>query len=164
MAISLRPLRLDLDVNRNRLADAGHCLSRRGEHQIEIASHDGLGRHGPARPGCLIHRRRQLHMKRDRSRHPMHGEIADNVAALRSRAFHAAALKSDLRKLFHVEEFGAAQVVVPFLDVRVDAAHIDLRCDRGILRTLPIDIDFTAESHEFSVGGTEELMDAEPNR
>ena len=103
-------------------------------------------------------------MECDRSGYPMHREVADDVAALRSRAFHAPALESDLRKLFYVEEFRAAQVVVPFLDVRVDAVHIDLRRDRGILRTLPIDIDFAAESREFSVGGTEELMHAEPNR
>ena len=55
-------------------------------------------------------------------------------------------------------------MVVPFFDVRIDAAHVDLSRDRGILRMLPVDIDLTAESCEFAMGGAEKLMHGETNR
>jgi hypothetical protein len=54
MVISLRPLRFDLDVDRNRLADAGHCLGRGGKHQIEVTPGDWFGRNRPARPGRVV--------------------------------------------------------------------------------------------------------------
>jgi len=60
-------------------------------------------------------------MQRDRPCHPMHGEIAENVAALRAGPFHAPAPERDLGKLFHVKEFRTAKMVVPSFDVRIDA-------------------------------------------
>ena len=103
-------------------------------------------------------------MKCDRSGHAVHGEIAENVAALRSGSLDASAPERDLGKFFHVKEFRAAQMVVAFFNVRVDAAHVDLRRNRGILRMLTVDFDLTAESCEFSMGGAEKLMDGETNR
>src|SRR5207237_10243434 len=41
---------------------------------------------------------------------------------------------------------------------------VDLRRDRGILRTLAIDFDLAVELREFPMGGTEELMHTETNR
>lgn len=94
----------------------------------------------------------------------MHREIAEDVAALRPGSLYAPAPKRYLRKFFHVKEFRAAEVVVAFFDLRVDAAHVDLRGDRGILRMLSVDVDLTVESCEFAVGGAEKLMHREPNR
>ncbi len=58
MLISLRPLRFDLDVDRDRLTDAGDRLSRLSEHQIEVAPADCLCRHRPARVARVVHRRK----------------------------------------------------------------------------------------------------------
>src|SRR6266478_347389 len=103
-------------------------------------------------------------MKCDRSSHTVHGEIAEDVAALRPGSLYAPAFERYLGKSFHVKEFRAAEMVVPFFDVRVDAPHVDLRCDRGILRMLAVDLDLAAEFCEFAVGGAEKLMHGETNR
>src|SRR6478609_68845 len=103
-------------------------------------------------------------MERDRSCHAMHREIAENVAALRSGSLHASAPERDLGKFFDVKEFRTAKMVVSLFNVRVDAAHIDLRGDRRILRMLAIDVDLAAETCEFALGGTEKLMHGETNR
>jgi len=94
----------------------------------------------------------------------MHREIAEDVAALRSGLLDALAFERHLGKFFDVKEFRAAEMVVPFFDVRVDAAHVDLRGDRRILRMLAVDVDLAAESCEFAVGGAEKLMHGETNR
>ena len=57
MLISLRPLRLDLDVDRDRLTDAGHCFGCRGKHQIEVAPRDWFGHNRPPRSARFIYRR-----------------------------------------------------------------------------------------------------------
>ncbi len=103
-------------------------------------------------------------MKRDRSGHAVHGEIAEDVAALRSGSLDASAPERHLGKFFHVKEFWAAKMVVPFFDVRVDAAHVDLRGDRRMLRMLAIDLNLAAETCEFAMGGAEKLMHGEANR
>ena len=103
-------------------------------------------------------------MERDWSGHAVHREVAENVTALRPSPLHAPALKSDLGKFFHVKEFHAAQMIVPLFDARVDAAHVDLCRDRGILRMLAVDLDLAAELREFSMGGAEELVHGESDR
>ena len=102
-------------------------------------------------------------MKRDRFSDPVHREVAKNVAALRTGAFHAAAFKRHVRKFFYIEEFRTAQMIVTFFDARIDAAHVDLRRDRGILRMLPIDLDRAAELREFSVSRAKKLVDVKTN-
>ena len=129
MIISLRPLCFDLDIDRDCLADSRHCFGCRGKHQIEVAARDWPGRNRPPRSARFIYRRQQFHMKCDRSSHAMHREIAENVAALRPGSLDASALERDLGKLFRVKEFRAAQMIVAFFDLRVDAAHVDLRRD-----------------------------------
>ena len=103
-------------------------------------------------------------MKGDRLRHAMHRQVAENIAALRTGAFHAATLECHLRKFLHVEEFRAAQVIVSLFDARVDAADIDLRRDRGVFRMLTINVDLATELREFSVGSSEKLVHRETNR
>src|SRR5882724_355062 len=102
-------------------------------------------------------------MKCDRSGHAMYREIAENVAALRSGSLDASAPERDLGKFFHVKEFRAAKMVVSFFNVRVDAAHVYLRHDRGILRMFAIDVYLAAETCKFAMGGTEKLMHGETN-
>jgi len=103
-------------------------------------------------------------MERDRSCHAMHREIAENVAALRSGSLDASAPERDLGKFSHVKEFRAAQMIVAFFNVRINAAHVDLRGDRGVLRMFAIDVDLAAETCEFAMGGAEKLMHGEANR
>ena len=55
-AISLCALRLNLDVDWNRLADTGHRLGPRTKHQVEIAPRDWIDRHSPARPARVVER------------------------------------------------------------------------------------------------------------
>ncbi len=103
-------------------------------------------------------------MKCDRSGHTVHGEIAENVAVLRPGSLDASAPERDLGKFFHVKEFRAAKMVVAFFDVCVDAADVDLRRDRGILRVLAVDLDLAAEPCKLAVSGAEKLMHGETNR
>ena len=55
-------------------------------------------------------------------------------------------------------------MIVAFLDARIDAPHVDLRSDRGILRMFAIDFDSTAEARELAVSRAEELMHTKPDR
>src|SRR5436309_2048099 len=93
--------------------------------------------------------------------HAMHGEVAEDITALRTGSLDASALERDLRKSVHVKKFRAAQMIVPFLDSCIDASHVDLRRDRRILRMVAIDLNFAIEPREFAVGGAEKLMHAE---
>ena len=102
-------------------------------------------------------------MERDRSCHAVHREIAENVAALLSGSLNASAPERDPGKFFYVKEFRAAKMVVSLLNVRVDAAHVDLCGNRRILRMLAIDVDLAAETCEFALGAAQELMDTKAN-
>ena len=66
-------------------------------------------------------------MKRDRLGHAVHGEIAENVTALRPGSLYAAAFERHLGEFFDIKEFRAAQMIVSPFDACVDAAHVDLR-------------------------------------
>ena len=103
-------------------------------------------------------------MQRERFRDAMHREIAKDIAALRAGPLHAPTLERHSRKFFHVKELRAAEMIVPFLDACVEAAYIDLYCDRGILRMLAIDVDLAAKIGEFAARRAEELMHAKTNR
>src|SRR5882757_4483695 len=103
-------------------------------------------------------------MKRDRLGHAVNGEIAENVAALRVRPFYAPAFERDLRKFFDVKEFRATQMIVSFFDSCVDAAHVDLRSNRGILRTPAVEVDLAIEFGELSVRGPQKLVHTETDR
>ena len=103
-------------------------------------------------------------MKRDRFCHAMHREIAKDIAALRAGLLHAPTFERHRRKFFHVEELCAAEMIVPFFDARIEAAHIDLRCDRGILGMLAINFDPAAKISELAPRRAEELMHAETDR
>src|SRR5919197_4255477 len=103
-------------------------------------------------------------MKRDRPGHAMDGELAENIATLRARLFYASALERHLRIFVDIKKFRAAQMIVSFFDPRIDTAHVNLRCDRGILRMLAIDVDPAIELREFSVSRAQELMHTETNR
>src|SRR5262249_34310525 len=100
-------------------------------------------------------------MKRDRLRHAVHRKIAEDVATLRAGPLDAPALERDMGKFFYVEKLRAAQVVVAFFDPRINAAHIDLRTNRRIFRTLAVDIDPATEVAELAAGRAEKLMHAE---
>ena len=103
-------------------------------------------------------------MKRDWPGHAMHREVAENVAAFRAGPLHAPALERDLRKFFHVKKFRATQMIVPFFYARINAADVDLRHHRGILRMLAVDVDLAIELRELSLGRAKELMHTETDR
>src|SRR5437660_7109916 len=126
---SLCALRLDLDGDSHRLADAGHGFSCGSKHQIEVTPRDRIGRHRPARSSSFIDRGQQFYVQRDGSGHAVHCYVAEDVATLRTSLLDAAALERHLWKFFHIEELCAAEVVVAFLNPGIDAAHINLRRD-----------------------------------
>ena len=103
-------------------------------------------------------------MKCDRFGHAVDGEVAKNVAALRSRPFYASALERDLRIFVDIKKFRATQMIVSLLDARIDAAYVDLRRHRGILRMLAVDVDLAIELREFSLRGPQKLMHTETDR
>jgi len=152
-AISLRALRLDLDVDRDCLAYARDCLGGWSKHKIEITSVDRIDRYSPSRSARLVERCKQFHMERDRLGHTVYGEIAKNIAALRTGSLYAAAFERHLGEFFDIKEFRAAQMIVSLFDPCVDAAHVNLRRNRGILRMLAVDVDLAIELRELSVSG-----------
>src|SRR6266513_141679 len=103
-------------------------------------------------------------MQRDRFGYAVHGQIAQNIASLRSGLFDTAAFERDRRIFFDREEFRAAQMIIALHNSRVDAADIDMCYDRRIFRMLPVDLDLAVEFGEPSVGRTEKLMNRKPNR
>ena len=151
--LSVCALRFDLDVDRNRLADAGDRLRARSKHQVEVAPRNRIDRYSPARPARLVERCKQFNMKRNRFGHAVNGKVAENVAALRAGLFYASTSERDLRKFFDVKKLRAAQMIVSLFDARIDAADVDLRRNRGILRMLAVDFDLAIELRELSVRG-----------
>ena len=122
---------------------------------------DWVDRHRPARPSSFINRRQQFHVKRDRLRHAVHCEVAKNVATLRAGAFYVPAFERDPGKLLDIKKFCAAQMIVAFFDLGVDASNVNLRSDRGTFRTFPVDFDPAAEARKFAAGRAKELMHTE---
>ncbi len=102
-------------------------------------------------------------MKRDRLRHAVHCEVANDVATLWTGAFYAPALKRDSRKFLDIKKFCAAEMIVAFFDARIDAPYIDLRSGRGVLRMFAIDFDSAAKVRKLTVSRAEELMHIKPN-
>src|SRR5262245_37590961 len=100
-------------------------------------------------------------MECNRLGHTVHGEVSQNVATLCTRLFYAPAFERHLREFFHIKKFGAAQVIVPFLDPRIDAAYVDLCRHRRILGMLAINIDLSIELRELSLSCSKKLMHAE---
>ena len=102
-------------------------------------------------------------MKRGWFRHAMHREVAKDIAALRAGPLHAPALERHGRKFLRVKELRTAEMIVPFFDARIEAAHIDLHRDGGILRMLAIDVDLAAKIGKLAARRSEELMHAKTN-
>ena len=125
---------------------------------------DWVGRHRPARPPSLTNRRHQFYMKRDRLRHAVHCEVAKNVATLWAGAFYAPAFERDPGKFLDIKKFRAAQMIVALFDLGVDASHVNLRSDRGILRTFPVDFNPAAEVRKFAARRPKELVHTETYR
>ena len=67
-------------------------------------------------------------MERDRFRHAVHGQIAENIAGRLTGLFHAVAPESHFGIFLHVKKLRTAQMIVAFCDSSVDAANIDSRC------------------------------------
>src|SRR4029450_5764001 len=103
-------------------------------------------------------------MKRHRLAHPVHGEVAENIAALRTGSLYAAAFERHLGEFFDIEKFRAAQMIVSLFDPRIDAAPVHLCRHGGILRMLEVDVDLAIELRELSVTGAQELMHTETDR
>lgn len=52
-------------------------------------------------------------------------------------------------------------MIVSLFNPCVEAAYVDLRRHRGILRTLAVDVDLATELRELSVRGSQELVHTE---
>src|SRR5262245_66674695 len=102
VAPSLCAFRLDLDVNRNRLADAGDRLGARSKHQVEVAPHNRIDRYSPARPARLVERGKQFNMKRNGFGHAVNGKIAEKVPIVSARLFYSSTFNCDLREFVGV--------------------------------------------------------------
>lgn len=161
---SLCPLRLDFDIDGNLLTDARHCLGSRGKHQIEIAPGYWIRRDCPARLARVVNGCQQFYMQRDWLCHPVHREIAENIAGLRSGLLNAPAFKRNSGIFLYVKKLRAAEMIVPFFNARVDAANIDLSRNRRIRRMLAINIDSTAEHCELPLCRAKKLMHRKSNR
>ena len=123
---SLCARRLNLDVDRYRLTNSRYCFGAAAKQQTEITALKGLSRDCPMRLSCVVRvRARQFYMQRDRFGYAVHGQVALNIAALRSGLLDTAALESHRGKFLHVKKFRTAQVIVALLNFRVDAANID---------------------------------------
>ena len=103
-------------------------------------------------------------MQRDRFCDTMHGKVARDVAALRAGLLHAAAFERDLRKLCDVEKLRTAKVIVPLLDSRIDAAHVNPGGDGRMVRMLAIKVDAARKLSELAVGRAQKLMHLESDR
>jgi len=55
-------------------------------------------------------------------------------------------------------------MIVAFFDARIDAPHVDLRSNRGILWMFAVDFDPAAEARELALSRAEELMHTKPDR
>ena len=122
--MSLCPDCFDLDVNGDCLANSRHAFRRLREHQIEVAPLQQVCRYRP--PGLLrIRRRQQFHMQCDRFGYAMHGQIADNIAGLRTSLFNASAFEHDVGIFLDGEKLRAAQMIIAFHDSGIDTANND---------------------------------------
>jgi hypothetical protein len=158
---SFRALRFDLNIDRDRLTNAGNRFSRWSKHQVEVTPRDRIGGHRPARPSGFVNWREQFHVKCHRLRHAMHCQVAKNVAILRAGALYAAAFERDMGKFLDIEKFRASQMVVAFFNPCIDAAYVDLRRDGRVLRMFPINFDLPVEARELTLSRAEELVHAE---
>src|SRR5437016_6057178 len=103
-------------------------------------------------------------MQRDRLRHPVHRQIAQNIASLRTSLFHASAFECDLRIFLDREKFRTAQMIIALHNSGIDAANVDPGHNRGIFRMLAVDVDLAVEFGKLSVGGAKELVDRKSDR
>ena len=83
---------------------------------------------------------------------------------MRADALYASTFERDPGELFDVKEFGATQMIVALFYAGIDAPHIHLCSDRGILRMFPINFDPAAEIRELAASRAKELMNTETNR
>jgi hypothetical protein len=126
MSMLLHARRFDLDVDCDCLADSRNRFRALARHQLEIAPLERLSCHRPARFFRIARdRAQQLHVQCDRFRDAVHRKIAKDIAALLTGLSHLVASECHFRKLYDVEKFRTAQMVVPFHDSGVDAANVD---------------------------------------
>src|SRR5437660_11158545 len=55
-------------------------------------------------------------------------------------------------------------MIIALFDACIDGPHLDLGCDRRVLRTFAIDFDPPAKVREFAASRAEELMNSESYR
>lgn len=117
---------VDVDVDRDILANPGNCFGRRTKHQAKVTPFEGLGRDLPVRLFEIASGRAQkFYVECYGACHAVHGEVASDIAGLRAGLFNAVTLECNLRELRDIEKLRAAQVIVTFGNARVDAANGD---------------------------------------
>ena len=87
-------------------------------------------------------------MQRDRSGYAMHGEVADDVARIRTGLLHVPTLERDLGKFRRVKKILAAQMRVTFCNTGIDAFHLNCCRNGRFLGMLAIKFDRPAKLFE----------------
>ena len=158
--------RFDLHVDCDLLANSRDRFCAAAEEQSELATIEWGGCNLPA--GALRIRRglriaQQFCMQNNCLGDPVHGEVSRDVAGIFASPFHTAAFECDPGKLRDIEKLRATQMRVPLRDPGIDAGHVDLCYDRGLLRMIRIDIDGPGKTSELPGHGRKILVDLEPD-
>ncbi len=97
-------------------------------------------------------------MQRNRFGYAMHGEVADDVARIRTGLLHASTLERDLGKFRRIKKIRAAQMRVAFRDAGIDALHLNCCRNGRFLRMLTIKFDRPAKLFEAARYGSDSLV------
>src|SRR5438067_12519840 len=97
-------------------------------------------------------------MQSHRLGHAVHGEIANDVAAVFTGPFHTSTLKCDLGKFCGIEKFGAKQMMIAFLNFGIDAGNGNPGDNGRTFRMLAVYFDRSTETKKVATHGADKLM------
>ncbi len=100
-------------------------------------------------------------MQRDWFGYAVHREIAEDIAFIRRRLFHTAALKRDFGKFRRAKKFRTTQMGIAFGNTCIDALHLNRCRDRRFLGMLTIHKNRSAKLFEATGHGGKSLLHLE---
>jgi len=155
-----RFVRFDVDGDGDFFAHHSGSLDRFAPVQAVVGAFNWIGCDLPAADCFAAHSfsfAQELGMERDLFCHPVHREVADDVATFSSGLLHTLALESDRREFRHFEKIWTTQVFIALVVFCVDARHVDRRRDRGFLRMIHVHMDRAFEFLEVARHKTKEV-------